>query len=59
MGHRFFASTAAALTAVVILCAQTPASRQTAPAGTKAVKTTVPTNKPWAPPRTADSHPDL
>jgi len=59
MDHRFFASTAAALTAVVMLCAQTPASGQTAPAATKAVKTTVPTNKPWAPPRTPDSRTDL
>ena len=57
MGHRFFASTAAALTAVVMLCA--PASGQTPPAATKAVKTTVPTNKPWAPLRTPDSHADL
>ena len=59
MDHRFFASTVAALTAVVMLCAQTPASGQTAPAATKAVKTTVPTKKPWAPPRTPDSHADL
>jgi len=31
MSHRLFASTAAALTAVVMICAQTPASGQTAP----------------------------
>ena len=59
MGHRLFASTAAALTALVMLCAQTPASGQTAPAATKAVKTTVSTNKAWTPPRMPDGHPDL
>ncbi len=59
MSHRLFASTAAALTALVMLCAQTPASGQTAPAATKAVKTTAGTNKAWTPPRTPDGHPDL
>ncbi|HEY6343951.1 MAG TPA: hypothetical protein VIY49_20845 [Bryobacteraceae bacterium] len=59
MGHRLLASTAAALTALVMLCAQTPASGQAAPAATKAVKTTVPTNKAWTAPRTPDGHPDL
>jgi hypothetical protein len=59
MGHRLFASTAAALTASVMLCAQTPASGQTARTATKAVKTTAPTNKAWTPPRTPDGHPDL
>jgi hypothetical protein len=59
MGHHLLASTAAALTASVMLCAQTPASGQTAPAATKAVNTTAPTNKAWTPPRTPDGHPDL
>ena len=51
MSHRLFASTAAAVTGLVMLCAQTPASGQTAPAAT--------TNKAWTPPRTPDGHPDL
>src|SRR5580658_8929549 len=59
MGHHLLASTAAALTASVMLCAQTPASGQTAPAATKAVNTTAPTNKAWTPPRMPDGHPDL
>jgi hypothetical protein len=59
MGHRFFTSTAAALTASVMLCAQTPASGQTATSATKAVNTTVGANKTWTPPRTPDGHPDL
>ena len=59
MSHRLFASTAAALTALVMLCAQTTASGQTAPAATKAVKTTVGTNAAWTVPRTPDGHPDL
>jgi hypothetical protein len=59
MSHRLFASTAAALTALVVLCAQTTASGQTAPATTKAVKTTVGTNTAWTVPRTPDGHPDL
>ena len=50
MSQRLFALTAAALTASVMLCAQTPASAQTAPAATK---------KTWTPPHTPDGHPDL
>jgi hypothetical protein len=45
--------------APVMLCAQTPALGQAAPAATNAVKTAVPTNKAWTPPRTPDGHPDL
>ena len=59
MSHRLFASIAAALTASVMLCAQTPASGQTAPAAAKAANATAGTNKAWTPPRTADGHPDL
>src|ERR1700722_4758449 len=59
MSHRFFASTTAALTASVMLCAQTPASGQAAPAATKAVKTTAGTNKAWTPAHTPDGHADL
>ncbi len=59
MSHRLFASTAAAVSALVMLCAQTPASGQTAPAATKAVKATARTNKAWTPPRMPDGHPDL
>jgi len=58
MSHRLFASTAAALTALVMLCAQTPASGQTAPAATKAANTAG-ANKAWTPSRTPDGHPDL
>ena len=58
MSHRWFASTAAALTALVMLCAHTPASGQIA-APTQAVETTVRINKAWTPPRTPDGHPDL
>jgi hypothetical protein len=59
MSHRFFASTAAAAVSAVMLFAQTPASGQTAPAATKAVETTVPTNKAWTLPHTPDGYPDL
>jgi hypothetical protein len=59
MSHHLFASTGAALTALVMLCARTSASGQTAPAATKATKTTVGTNKAWTPSRTPDGHPDL
>src|SRR5580658_8800823 len=64
MGHRLFASTAAALTASVMLFAQTPSSGQTAPTATKAVNASVGTNsagtnKAWTPPRTPDGYPDL
>jgi hypothetical protein len=59
MGHRLFTSTAAALTGLVILSAQTPVSGQPAPAATKAVETTVRTDNAWTPPRTPDGHPDL
>jgi hypothetical protein len=48
MGHRWFASTSAALTALILLCAQTPASGQSASA-----------NKAWTPPYMPDGHPDL
>jgi hypothetical protein len=59
MSHRLFASAAAALTASVILCTNTPASGQTAPAATKPVEKTAGTNKAWTPPRTPDGHTDL
>jgi hypothetical protein len=64
MSHRLFASTAAAVTALVMLHAQTPAPGQTAPVAPKAVKTTVGTStvgtkNAWTPPRTPDGHPDL
>jgi len=59
MGHHLFALTAAALTASAMLCAQTPASGQTAPAATQAARTTVSTNKAWTPPRTPGGAPDL
>ncbi len=59
MSHRLFASSGATVMTLVMLCAQTPVSGQTAPATTKAVKTTVGANKAWTPPRTADGHPDL
>jgi hypothetical protein len=59
MTHRLFASIAAAVTASVMLCAQTPASGQTAPAAAKAANATAGTNKAWMPPRTANGHPDL
>jgi hypothetical protein len=50
MSHRLFASTGAAMSALVILFAPTPAAGQTAPDGTY---------KSWTPPRTPDGHPDL
>ena len=59
MSHRLYALTAAAWTALIMLGAQTPASGQTAPAATKAVKTSAGTNKTWTPPHTPDGHPDL
>jgi hypothetical protein len=59
MGHRLLASTAAAVTALAIFCAQRPASGQSAPAATKAGKTTGRGNNAWTPPRTPDGHPDL
>src|ERR1700722_9676045 len=59
MSQRLFTSTAAAMTAFVMLCAQTHASGQTAPAATKAVKPTANTSKAWTLPRTPDGHPDL
>jgi hypothetical protein len=59
MSHRLFASATAALTAFVMLCAQTPASGQTAPSATKAVKASANTSKAWTPPHTPDGHPDL
>lgn len=49
MSHRLSVLTAAALTALITLSAQTPT--------TKAVKATA--NKTWTPPRTPDGHPDL
>ena len=51
MSHRLFALVAAALTASVLLCAQTPASQQT-PSAPKVIKA-------WTQPRTPDGHPDL
>ncbi len=59
MSHRLFASTAATLTTLVMLGAQTPVSGQTAPPAKNAVKTTAGTNKAWTPPGTPDGHPDL
>src|SRR5215471_11132226 len=59
MGRRLFVSTAVALTSVGMLCAQTSAKGQTAPAATKPVNTAVSTNNAWASPRTSDGHPDL
>lgn len=59
MGHHLFASTAAALTASVILCAQTPAPGQTASSSAKAVKATAGADKAWTSLRMADGHPDL
>src|ERR1700683_31111 len=59
MSHRLFATPAAALTALVMLFAQTPASGQTAPAATKAANTTAGANKAWTPPHTPDGYPDL
>jgi hypothetical protein len=50
MGHRLFASTAAALTASIMLCAQTPASRPATP---------IAADKAWKPARMPDGHPDL
>jgi hypothetical protein len=55
MSHRLLALTAAALAVPVLLCAQTPASGQTAPAAPKAANTT----KAFTPPKTPDGHPDL
>lgn len=52
MSHRLFALTAAALTAFVTLCAQTPAPRQAASTAAKRVTA-------WTPPHTPDGHPDL
>jgi hypothetical protein len=54
MSHRLLAVTAAALAVPVLLCAQTPASGQTAPAAPKAANT-----KAFTPPKTPDGHPDL
>ena len=59
MSQRLFALTSAAMAAFVMLCAQTRASGQTAPAATKAVKTTANTSKAWTLPHTPDGHPDL
>src|ERR1700722_14469155 len=55
MSQRLLVSTAAALTALVLLFAQRPASGQAAQAATKATNTT----KAWSPPRTPDGQPDL
>jgi hypothetical protein len=59
MSQCLFASTAAVVSALVMLCAQTPASGQSAPAATKVANTAANTNKAWTPPRTPDGHPDL
>jgi hypothetical protein len=59
MSHRLFASTATAVSALVMLSAQTPASGQTAPAARKAANTTAGANKAWTPPHTPDGYPDL
>ena len=56
MSHRLLAlTTAAAVAALVLLCTQTPASAQTAPAAAKAATTT----KAYTPPRTPDGQPSL
>src|ERR1700679_328647 len=59
MSQRLFSSTTIAMTAFVMLFAQTHASGQTAPAATKAVKTSANTSKAWTLPHTPDGHPDL
>jgi hypothetical protein len=55
MSHRLLISTALATAALPLLLAQTSARGQTAPATTKASKST----DAWRPPRTPDGHPDL
>jgi hypothetical protein len=59
MSHRLFASTAAAVSAWVVLFAQTPASGQTAPTAAKTGNTTAGAKKAWTPPHTPDGYPDL
>jgi hypothetical protein len=59
MGHRLFASTTAAVSTLVILFAQTPASGQTVPAAAKSANTTAGANKAWTPQHTPDGYPDL
>ncbi len=58
MSRRLLVSTVLISAAVVLLSAQTPAPKQTAPAATKA-PTTTNTTKAWKPARTPDGHPDL
>ena len=55
MSHRLLASTAAAIAALVLLFAQSPASAQTAPTPAKPASTT----KAWTPGRTPDGQPNL
>jgi hypothetical protein len=59
MSERLFASTAAAVSAVVVLFAQTPASGQAAPAATKEASTSADAKKAWTQPHTPDGYPDL
>ena len=59
MSHHLFASTAAAVSAWVVLFAQTPASGQIVPAATKTGNTTAGAKKAWTPPHTPDGYPDL
>ncbi len=54
MSHPLACCTAAHLAVPVLLCAQTPASGQTAPAAPKAANT-----KAFTPPKTPDGHPNL
>jgi hypothetical protein len=58
MSRRLLVSTVLVPAAVVLLSAQTPAPKQTAPAATKA-STTTNTTKAFKPARTPDGHPDL
>ncbi|MBZ5636956.1 MAG: hypothetical protein LAO55_27855 [Acidobacteriia bacterium] len=59
MSRRLFTSTVAALTVLVMLCAQPPASAQTAPVATKAPNTAAGAKRTWTPPHTPDGHPDM
>jgi hypothetical protein len=59
MSHRLFASTAAAVSAVMVLFAQTPASGQAGPAATKAATTPADSKKGWTQPHTPDGYPDV
>src|SRR5579863_9652231 len=58
MSRRLLVSTILVPAGVLLLSAQTPAPKQTAPAAGKGVNTTN-TTKAWRPSRTPDGHPDL